>query len=121
MAGAGRFKVDALPQVPSNVELHKGWFDDTLPAFLSRFGTSLPPVAYLHTDCDLYTSTRTVLTLLSPYIVAGTVIVFDEYFNYDGWEEDEFKAFQEFIAQMQLGYDPITYNRTQQQVALIIR
>jgi hypothetical protein len=28
----------------------------------------------------------------------GTVIVFDEYFNYPGWRLHEFKAFQEFIS-----------------------
>jgi len=29
--------------------------------------------------------------------VPGTVIVFDEYFNYPAWKLHEFKAFQEFI------------------------
>jgi hypothetical protein len=29
--------------------------------------------------------------------VSGTVIVFDEFYNYPGAEEHEFKAFQEFL------------------------
>ena len=27
----------------------------------------------------------------------GTIILFDEYFNYPNWEQHEFKAFQEFV------------------------
>mgnify|MGYP001605083310 FL=1 len=30
-------------------------------------------------------------------IVSGTVIVFDEFFNYAGFQEHEFKVFFEFI------------------------
>jgi hypothetical protein len=34
---------------------------------------------------------------LADNIVSGTVIVFDEFYNYPGFEEHEFKAFQEFL------------------------
>lgn len=81
------------PKIRSNVRLHVGWFDATLPQFLAE---TPEPVALLHVDCDIYSSTRTIFTLLAPRIVPGTVIVFDEYFNYPGWREHEFKAFQEF-------------------------
>ena len=47
-----------LPEVPSNVALHKGWFDQTLPAFLAAHAD---PIAFLHVDCDIYSSTVTVL------------------------------------------------------------
>ena len=50
----------------------------------------------------------------------GTVIVFDEYFNYSGWEEGEFRAFQEFVAARKLSYEYLTYNREHQQVAVRI-
>lgn len=30
-------------------------------------------------------------------IVSGTVIVFDEFYNYPGAQEHEFRAFQEFL------------------------
>ncbi|MDA8250890.1 MAG: class I SAM-dependent methyltransferase [Rhodospirillales bacterium] len=84
-----------LPKVPGNVRLHVGWFDATLPRFLAE---QEGPVALLHIDCDIYASTRTVLDLLAPRIVPGTVIVFDEYFNYHGWRQHEYRAFQEFLA-----------------------
>ena len=47
---------------------------------------------------------ETVLTILAPRIVPGTVIVFDEYFNYPGWQEHEHKAFQEFVKEFRVDY-----------------
>jgi hypothetical protein len=79
----------------ANVRLHKGWFDQSLPRFLAEHGEA---ARLVHVDCDLYRSTNTVLTLLEPRIVPGTVIVFDEYLNYPGWQQHEHKAFAEFIA-----------------------
>jgi hypothetical protein len=34
---------------------------------------------------------------LAPRLQNGTVIVFDEYFNYPNWQRHEWRAFQEFI------------------------
>jgi hypothetical protein len=48
------------------------------------------------------------------------VIVFDEYFNYPGWREGEFKAFQEFIARESLGFEYLNYNRKAEQVSVKI-
>ncbi|KAL1530294.1 hypothetical protein AB1Y20_001205 [Prymnesium parvum] len=53
-------------------------------------------VSFLHIDCDLYSSAKTVLMSLAPAIHAGTIIVFDEYCGYDGWEEHEARAWAEF-------------------------
>ena len=87
--GKGTF-AGTLPPVPENVELVKGWFDTTLPAFLrSRQG----PIALLHVDCDLYSSTKTIFDLVGSRLTKGSVIVFDEYWNYPGWMEHEHKAF----------------------------
>ena len=77
------------------MKLHKGWFQDTLPGFLAQHPE---PARFVHIDCDLYSSTNTVLGLLADRIVPGTVIVFDEYLNYPGWQEHERKAFAEFVA-----------------------
>lgn len=93
-APKGQFKQESLPQVPENVELVVGLFDDTLPAFLQQHPG---PIAFLHIDCDIYSSTKTIFELCHDRIVPGTVIVFDEYFNYPGWRDHEFKAFHEFL------------------------
>jgi predicted O-methyltransferase YrrM len=116
--GKGTFKMDQLPRVRNNVTLIKGWFDETLPEFIKN---NSQKISYLHIDCDLYSSTKSVFSLLAKYIQPGTVIVFDEYFNYPGWKEGEYKAFQEFVAEYTIKYDYITYNALDEQVALIIR
>jgi hypothetical protein len=97
------------------VRLLKGWFEDTLPAFAARRSG---PIALLHVDCDLYSSTKCVLDHLGASLVPGSVIVFDEYFNYPGWERHEFRAFSEFAAERRLSYEYLAYNRLHEQVAV---
>jgi hypothetical protein len=74
----------------------------------------------MHIDCDLYQSTKTIFSLLADYIKAGTIIHFDEYYNYSGWEMHEHKAFEEFIKQQNLKYEYIAYNAMHQQVTVKI-
>jgi hypothetical protein len=50
----------------------------------------------------------------------GTVIVFDEYLNYPGWQEGEHKAFMEFIAETKLQFAYVAYIRTAMQVVVRI-
>ena len=104
-----------LPRVPDNVRLHRGWFEDSLPPWLKD---NSGPVAFLHIDCDLYSSTQTIFNLLSDRIVPGTVILFDEYFNFPNWENHEFKAFKEFVAKRAVKYTYLGFAR--QQVAVRI-
>jgi hypothetical protein len=104
-----------LPKVAANVRLHGGWFDATLPPFLAA---EPGPVALLHVDCDIYASTRTVFEHLGDRLVAGTVIVFDEYYNYPGWQQHEFRAFHEFIAGGRRSYDYIGFSAEKGHVAV---
>ena len=114
----GVFSMDGrLPSVPANVTLIKGWFDATLPTFAAEHDE---PVALLHVDCDLYSSTKCIFAHLGDRVVPGSVIVFDEYFDYPAWQEHEFKAFAEFVAQAGLSYEYLAYNRLHEQVAVRI-
>ncbi|RPH51161.1 MAG: class I SAM-dependent methyltransferase [Desulfobacteraceae bacterium] len=115
--GKGHFEVAALPKVRPNVVLIQGWFDRTLPAFIKDHDES---IGFLHVDCDLYSSTRTIFELLGGRIHPGCVIVFDEYFNYPGWEECEYMAFKEFLRRTGLECEYICYNRLSEQVAVKI-
>ena len=93
--GKGSYSTNQyLPSVEKNVVLHKGWFNETLPKFLEENDESL---AFLHIDCDIYSSTKDVFTYLKTRIVKGTVILFDDFFGYEGYEGHEVKAFNEFI------------------------
>jgi hypothetical protein len=106
-----------LPPVASNVTLYKGWFNETIPPFADAHRQ---PIAFLHVDCDLYSSTVTIFQNLGGQIVPGTVIAFDEYFNYPGWQEGEFKAFKELVSERNIRYEYLTYNKKHEQVAVKI-
>ena len=112
----GMFKCE-LPEVNDNVVLIKGYFDESLPNFIKEHSETC---AFIHVDCDLYSSTKTVLDNLKNQIKAGTIILFDEYFNYPGWQEGEYKAFQEFIMENQLHYEYLAYRNTHEQVLVKI-
>lgn len=115
---AGHFSVPQLPPVAPNVELVKGWFNQTLPPFMSQRKGEI--VSFIHVDCDLYSSTKTIFENCGDQIKEGTVIVFDEYFNYPGWQDGEHKAFKEFIDSRGLDYEYIGYVNTHEQVAVKI-
>lgn len=93
-----------IPEV-DGVKFYKGWFEDTIPQYLKV----ARPIALLHVDCDLYSSTVTVLESLKKYIVPGTVIVFDEwYYNHRDIPENrqhEQKAFYEWVKKYQLSFE----------------
>lgn len=93
----GHFSLDGnFPPVPANVTLHKGFFDTSLPEFISKNMKAGDSLAFLHVDSDLYSSAKTIFNNLVPYFRAGTIILFDEYFGYKSWERDAVKAFREF-------------------------
>ena len=106
------------PPVLDNVKLHIGWFDQTLPEFLRKHPEQ---VAFLHIDSDLYSSAKVVLWGLAERIVPGTVIVFDEYFNYPDWREHEYKAFQEFVSEFHIDYEYLNYSARGYSVAVRIK
>jgi hypothetical protein len=117
---SGKFslKNEGLPAVLPNVKLIAGWFDQTLPEFVRN---TKGDIAFLHVDCDLYSSTKTIFDHLGDRIKNGTIILFDEYFGYPTWQDHEHKAFQEFIVNSGLDYEYLGYNsRHEQVVARII-
>lgn len=107
-----------LPTVNGNVELMVGLFEDTLAAFCEH--NKGRPVSLLHIDCDLYSSTQTIFKFLREKIIPGTIIVFDEYINYPGWQQDEFRAFQEFCAENKVKYTYDSLVSRSEQVCVVI-
>lgn len=114
----GTFSQEALPEVPPNVRLIQGWFQDTLPSFAEQ---NPQPISFLHVDCDLYSSTKESLKILSKHIVPGTVILFDEFYNYPGCQNHEAKAFEEYIKGQALSYRILAFNAVHEQVAIEIQ
>ncbi|RBM19270.1 class I SAM-dependent methyltransferase [Prauserella sp. PE36] len=113
---AGAFARTDLPDVPG-AELVVGLFADTLPAFLEQHGQ---PVDFVHVDSDLYSSAKTVLDLVGPRLRAGSVIAFDEFFNYPGWQDHEYRAWREYAERtgVQFSYEAYSYEDCQVVVRL---
>lgn len=110
----GHFR-QRLPRVADNAELVVGWFDQTLEPWLAEHPG---PVALLHIDSDLYSSAAYVLEQLQSRIVPGTIIVFDEYLNFPGWEQDEHRAWQEFCRAAAVKFEYLAFVSRHQQVAV---
>lgn len=106
-----------LPDVPANVTLIPGWFDETLPKFLEQ---TTGDIRFCNIDCDIYSSTNTVLELIAPRIKPGSVLVFDEYIVNPTWREDEFKAFQDAVTKFDWKYRYLGFGIITKQAAIII-
>ena len=97
------------PEVP-NCQLVVGWFEDTVPGF------AVPDdVGLLHIDCDLYSSTKTVLDHVGPHLKPGTYIVFDEFWHYDdgpgaSWMDHEYRAWKEYADRTGAYWDVIGHS-----------
>ena len=83
------------PPIVDGADFVAGWFTDTVKPW-----TDAHPgrIAFIHVDCDLYSSTKDVFDAIGHRLEPGCVIVFDEYHNYPGWEQHEARAWLEYTA-----------------------
>jgi hypothetical protein len=77
-------------KLPAEVELYKGWFQDSISLFLTKHPRM--PAAFIHLDADLFSSTMIALSMMNNRIVPGTVLCFDELHSYPGYEKHEILA-----------------------------
>jgi hypothetical protein len=106
-----------------NVSLHPGWFADTVAPFLDgdaepaghRASAAAAPVAFIHADADLYSSTVCFLRALCERrrVTVGSVVLFDEYWNYEGWQDGEYRAWLEISAEFGLEFAYLLYHGPQ--------
>ena len=82
----------------SEVELTKGFYSESLNETLDeRLAGARAAIVYI--DCDLYESTRDVLRFIGKYLVNGSIVCFDDYFNNRGApDQGEARALKEFLA-----------------------
>jgi O-methyltransferase len=81
----------------SRVELIPGWYSHTLNHEAGE-KLSLQTAAIVNVDCDVYESTVSVLDFVTPYLVDGSIIIFDDWYcfaNREGFGEQ--KAFKEWL------------------------
>lgn len=108
---AGSFAQDGLPEV-RGATIVDGPYEQTLAEFKAEHPE---PIALLHLDTTIYSSTVTVLDLLEDRLATGTIIILDEYFNYPGWQNGEFRAWAEFVERtgIQFRYEGYTFDNEQ--------
>lgn len=97
MHSKGHFACKIPEDLPENVELIVGLFNDTLPKFIEEHKDE--KVAFVHVDCDLYSSTKCIFDNLKNMFQDGTIICFDELIDYgdEEWKNHEWKAWNEFL------------------------
>lgn len=96
----GSFKAAPPTDLPANVRLVKGLFQDTLPEFLA---THDGPISFIHLDADLYSSTKFVLDQTKNRL-DKTVLFFDEIYGLPDYEQHEGRAFREFLTETGYNY-----------------
>ncbi len=111
---AGEFAQDPPRDIPGATVV-VGLFDDTLPAFLANNDEQ---IAFMHLDADLYSSTKTVLDLAGDRLAPNAVLLFDEFFNFPGWQLHEFRAWTEFIDRTGRTFEYLAYTGNNEQVAI---
>ena len=98
----GSFNLDKkIPKLSSNVEPIIGWVENTLEDFLKKHN---PKINFVHLDMDTYTPTKYTLERLKPYLVKNAIIIFDELYNFVGWEQGEYKALKEVFNEDEFEY-----------------
>jgi len=95
--------------IDETVVLHAGWFEDTVSSF---FDDHPHPIGYIHADADLHSSTITFLEEICrrQLLVKGSVITFDEYANYPGWEKGEYLAWAQMVEKYNIDFQYIYYH-----------
>ena len=63
----------------TQVNLIQGWFQDTLPAFVSS-----EPISLLRLDADWYESTSLCLENLFPHLAPDGILILDDYGTWEG-------------------------------------
>ena len=95
-----------------------GKFEDTLPDF---FSTEQPMASLINFDADLYSSTLCALNNSNKVIDEKTILVFDEFIINNKWEEDEYKALNEFCDNLGFNYEVIAISFFTKQVAVKLK
>ena len=91
----------AIPQI-EGAQFIVGEFNETLPKFFEK---PRPKASLINFDADLYSSTLCALLNAKPVIDADTILIFDEFIINDNWQEDEFKALNEFCVLKGFSYE----------------
>ena len=105
-----------MPEIEGG-EFIVGKFEDTLPTFFSE---SRPIASLVNFDADLYSSTICALNFSKSVMDKNTILIFDELIINETWEQDEFKALNEFCSMNHYKYEVLAISFFTKQVAVRI-
>lgn len=81
----------------NEVTIAPGWYEQVLNEKTKR-DLDIKSAAIIFIDCDLYESAVSVLNFVTDYVVDGTIIIFDDWYNFKGDpDKGEQKAFREWL------------------------
>ena len=69
-------------------------------------------------DVDTYESSKFILEKIKPNLIKGAIILFDELYNFDGWDVGEYKALTEVFEEKE--YKFISFSTDTAQAAIKI-
>ncbi len=111
----GKYTSDGNVSKIKGREFIVGRFEDTLPIFFSE---TRPIASVINFDADLYSSTICALNFSKQVMDCDTILIFDEFIMNEGWEQDEFKALNEFCCFYNFSYEVIAISFFTKQVAV---
>jgi len=112
---AGTYSSDGnIPKIKGG-EFIVGKFEDTLQRF---FTEERPMASIINFDADLYSSTICALNFAKPVIDKHTILIFDEFIINKNWEQDEYKALEEFCFNNKCTYEVLAVSFFTKQVAV---
>ena len=104
-----------IPKFRKNVVPIKGWIDQTLPEFLEKKD---PKINFMHIDVDTYETTKLILELTKNSLERKAIIIFDELYNFPGWDVGEYKALKEVFSEED--YKFVSFAKNGQQAVIQI-
>ncbi len=100
-----------IPKLNSNCIIVKGKIQNTLDNFIKE--NKNLKINFLHMDLDTYPSTKYALKKLKKYLVKDSIILFDELYNMEGWQNGEYKALKETFKDNEYRYLAFSSDREQ--------
>ena len=104
-----------IPKLNSNIEPVVGFVQDTLEDFLVKHN---PSINFVHLDMKTYSSTKFTLEKIKPYLRKNAIVIFNQLYNYYGWEQGEFKALNEVFNKDEYSY--LAFNSRNEQAVIKI-
>ena len=112
---AGSYSADGIMPEIEGGEFVVGKFEDSLPEFFSQ---ERQVASLINFDSDIYSSTICALNYSQDIIDKETILIFDEFLVNENWEEDEYKALEEFCMQNNFSYEVLAVSFFSKQVAV---